>query len=206
MQDLVGFLSELHALKIDLFLRQQGLDTTTPAGKALFQMMGVFAEFERAMIAERVRAGLARARGEGKRRLPPHSKNESARLWRLVGGPVCASLPNGLELTPAQCSESAALSSTAGSASFSEAGPLRRGSRSSSSESLARRQPQNASRVNPDSLPFASLNYWPAPPSSTCSPASANPSPCGTARQATGRAASLASIAGPTASRASLLC
>src|SRR5438094_655639 len=40
---------------------------TTPAGKAMFQMMGVFAEFERAMIAERVRAGLARARGEGKR-------------------------------------------------------------------------------------------------------------------------------------------
>jgi DNA invertase Pin-like site-specific DNA recombinase len=62
LQDLVGFLSELHALKIDLFLRQQGLDTTTPAGKAMFQMMGV-----RAMIAERVRAGLARARGEGKR-------------------------------------------------------------------------------------------------------------------------------------------
>jgi len=66
LQDLVGFLSELHALK-DLFLRQQGLDTTTPAGKAMFQMMGVFAEFERAMIAERVRAGLARARSEGKR-------------------------------------------------------------------------------------------------------------------------------------------
>src|SRR5262249_9427346 len=61
LQDLVGFLSELHALKIDLFLRQQGLDTTTPAGKAMFQMMGVFAEFERAMIQERVRAGLARA-------------------------------------------------------------------------------------------------------------------------------------------------
>jgi Resolvase, N terminal domain len=57
LQDLVGFLSELHALKIDLFLRQQGLDTTTRAGKGLFQMMGVFAEFERAMIAERVRAG-----------------------------------------------------------------------------------------------------------------------------------------------------
>ena len=67
LQDLVGFLSELHALKIDLFLRRQGLDTTTPAGKALFQMMGVFAEFERAMIAERVRAGLARARAEGER-------------------------------------------------------------------------------------------------------------------------------------------
>src|SRR5467141_3316786 len=67
LQDLVAFLSELHALRIDLFLHQQGLDTTTPAGKALFQMLGVFSEFERAMIQERVRAGLARARSEGKR-------------------------------------------------------------------------------------------------------------------------------------------
>jgi DNA invertase Pin-like site-specific DNA recombinase len=65
LQDLIGFLSELHALHIDLFLHQQGLDTTTPSGKAMFQMMGVFAEFERAMIQERVRAGLARARAEG---------------------------------------------------------------------------------------------------------------------------------------------
>jgi DNA invertase Pin-like site-specific DNA recombinase len=66
LQDLVGFLSELHALRIDLFLHQQGLDTTTPAGKALFQMMGVFAEFERSIIQERIRAGLARAKSEGK--------------------------------------------------------------------------------------------------------------------------------------------
>jgi DNA invertase Pin-like site-specific DNA recombinase len=66
LQDLIGFLSELHALRIDLYLHQQGLDTTTPAGKAMFQMMGVFAEFERAMIQERVRAGLRRARAEGK--------------------------------------------------------------------------------------------------------------------------------------------
>src|SRR6202040_3291836 len=67
LQDLVGFLSELHALKIDLYLHQQGIDTTTPAGKAMFQMMGVFAEFERAMIVERVKAGLSRARSQGKR-------------------------------------------------------------------------------------------------------------------------------------------
>src|SRR3984893_3516857 len=67
LQDLVAFLSELHALRVDLFLHQQGLDTTTPGGKAMFQMMGVFAEFERSIIQERVRAGLARARSEGKR-------------------------------------------------------------------------------------------------------------------------------------------
>jgi DNA invertase Pin-like site-specific DNA recombinase len=67
LKDLVGFLSELHALKIDLFLHQQGLDTTTPAGKAMYGMMGVFAEFERSMIKERVRAGLARAKEAGKK-------------------------------------------------------------------------------------------------------------------------------------------
>lgn len=67
VQDLVSFLSDIHAMKIDLYLHQQGIDTTTPAGKAMFQMMGVFAEFERAMIQERVRAGLARAKAEGTR-------------------------------------------------------------------------------------------------------------------------------------------
>jgi DNA invertase Pin-like site-specific DNA recombinase len=65
LQDLVVFLSELRALKIELFLNQQGLDTTTPAGKAMFQMLGVFAEFERSIIQERVRAGMARAKERG---------------------------------------------------------------------------------------------------------------------------------------------
>jgi DNA invertase Pin-like site-specific DNA recombinase len=52
----------------------------TPAGKAMFQMLGVFAEFERSMIRERVRAGLVRAKGEGKRlgRPPIPSKLENA--------------------------------------------------------------------------------------------------------------------------------
>ena len=71
LQDLVAFLSELHALRIDLLLHQQGIDTTTPAGKAMFQMMGVFAEFERSMIQERVRAGLKRAVDEGKQLAGP---------------------------------------------------------------------------------------------------------------------------------------
>ena len=66
LQDLVAFLSELHALGIELYLHQQGLDTTTPAGKAMFQMLGVFAEFERAIIRERVLAGMARAKAKAK--------------------------------------------------------------------------------------------------------------------------------------------
>jgi DNA invertase Pin-like site-specific DNA recombinase len=67
LQELVAFLGEIHALNIDLFLRAQGIDTTTPSGRAMFQMLGVFAEFERSIIQERVRAGLARAKAAGTR-------------------------------------------------------------------------------------------------------------------------------------------
>lgn len=66
LQDLVNFLQDVHGYGVELFLHQQGVDTTTPSGKALFQMMGVFAEFERAMIQERVKAGLERAKAQGK--------------------------------------------------------------------------------------------------------------------------------------------
>jgi len=114
LQDLVGFLSELHALGIDLFLHQQGLDTTSPAGKAMFQMLGVFAEFERSIIKERVRAGLARAKGEGKRlgRPPyrPSSRAASVRRWPSRGGLVCARSRLSSALTHRPCRGSAALS------------------------------------------------------------------------------------------------
>jgi DNA invertase Pin-like site-specific DNA recombinase len=66
LRHLVDFLGEIHAKDVDLYLHQQGIDTTTPAGKAMFQMCGVFAEFERAMIQERVKAGLRRAKAQGK--------------------------------------------------------------------------------------------------------------------------------------------
>lgn len=88
LQDLIGFLAELHALRVDLILPQQGLNTTSPAGKAMFQMMGVFAEFERAMIQERVKAGLARARSQGKRLGRPriNRKTEQAISAAIAAG------------------------------------------------------------------------------------------------------------------------
>ena len=67
LQDLLAFLGEVQGAGVDLFLHQQSLDTSTPAGRAMFQMLGVFAEFERSMIVARVHAGLKRARKEGKR-------------------------------------------------------------------------------------------------------------------------------------------
>jgi DNA invertase Pin-like site-specific DNA recombinase len=66
LSHLVEFLDDIHAKGVDLYLHQQGIDTTTPTGKMMFQMCGVFAEFERAMMADRIKAGLSRARAEGK--------------------------------------------------------------------------------------------------------------------------------------------
>jgi DNA invertase Pin-like site-specific DNA recombinase len=75
LTDLLGILQGLQDKGVDLFLHQQGLDTSTTAGKAMFQMLGVFAEFERGIIRERVNAGLARARQNGtklgRRRVKP---------------------------------------------------------------------------------------------------------------------------------------
>ena len=79
LQNLVTFLEEIRALGVDLYLHQQGLNTTTPAGRAMFQMCGVFAEFERSMIRERINAGLERARANGKtlgRKTGPSTKRQ----------------------------------------------------------------------------------------------------------------------------------
>ena len=84
LQHLVDLLGNLHATGTDLYLHQQGINTTTPAGKALFQMCAVFAEFERSMIQERVRAGLQRAKASGKRLgRPPVAPAVVARVRQL---------------------------------------------------------------------------------------------------------------------------
>lgn len=65
--DLLGTIQALEACGVDLYLDQQSIDTTTPAGRLMFQITGAFAEFERSMIRQRVRAGLRRAKEAGKR-------------------------------------------------------------------------------------------------------------------------------------------
>jgi DNA invertase Pin-like site-specific DNA recombinase len=78
-----------------LFLHQQGSDTTTPAGKAMFQMMGVFAEFERSMIRERVNAGLRRAKAEGKTLGRRKLEDEKDTKRRAVAEALRANLREG---------------------------------------------------------------------------------------------------------------
>lgn len=66
LRDLVNFLTDLEAVECGLYLDQQGLDSSTAAGRAMFGMLSIFAEFERSLIVERVHAGLDRAKAQGK--------------------------------------------------------------------------------------------------------------------------------------------
>src|SRR6266446_2895617 len=65
LSDLLGTIQHLEAVGVDLFLDQQNIDTTTPAGKLMFQICGAFAEFERAMIKQRIKIGVKRAIAKG---------------------------------------------------------------------------------------------------------------------------------------------
>jgi DNA invertase Pin-like site-specific DNA recombinase len=67
LPDLLALLGEFQAKGVGLYLHLQGIDTTTPAGRTMFSVLGIFAEFERAILIDRVKAGLARARAAGKR-------------------------------------------------------------------------------------------------------------------------------------------
>lgn len=86
LQDLVGFMNELRAVGCDLYLHKQALDTSTPAGRMMFQMCGVFAEFEREMIRDRVNSGLARAKANGTKLGRPKAGAETVELIKLCLG------------------------------------------------------------------------------------------------------------------------
>jgi DNA invertase Pin-like site-specific DNA recombinase len=81
LQHLVGFLSEINERNVDLYLHVQGLDTSTPSGRAMFAMLGVFAEFERSMLRDRIMAGLARStKKSGRPSLDAHTEHRARKL------------------------------------------------------------------------------------------------------------------------------
>jgi DNA invertase Pin-like site-specific DNA recombinase len=86
--DLLNTLGELEATGTAPVLHQQAINTTTPAGRMFFQVAGAFAEFERAMIRSRIRAGLDRAKSRGVRLGRPKvsPKVEAAIRARLAIG------------------------------------------------------------------------------------------------------------------------
>jgi DNA invertase Pin-like site-specific DNA recombinase len=96
LADLIDTLRVLEAANVDLYLDQQAIDTTTPAGRMFFHVTGAFAEFERDMIRSRVNAGLTRARARGVRLTGPaqdqregrarHQDTSGGRDWHLEDG------------------------------------------------------------------------------------------------------------------------
>jgi len=121
LQDLVGTLAEIQAKGCQLYLHKQGIDTQTPAGRALFQMLGVFSEFEREIIRERIHTGLARARAGGKRlgrrrNDDQHLRDEVARMRTQGSGilKIAKSLGVGTSLVQRLVREASSASTRAG--------------------------------------------------------------------------------------------
>lgn len=90
LPDLVAFLNDIQSKSVDLYLHQQGLDTSTPSGRMMFQMLGVFAEFERAMIRERIMAGLRRTTKKSGRKPMPDDRVEAIRKSLMDGQSIRA--------------------------------------------------------------------------------------------------------------------
>jgi len=85
LKHLIDSLEEFRALGIDFVSYTEGIDTTTPSGQLLFHVVGAVAQFERDLIAERVRAGIAHARSIGKRIGRPRAAIDVAAVTRLRG-------------------------------------------------------------------------------------------------------------------------
>ena len=90
LSDLLDTIRHLEACGVDLYLDQQAIDTTTPMGKHVFQLTGAFAEFERTMIRQRIKAGLNVAAqavelGDGNRATTAASlRKRGGKLWSAV--------------------------------------------------------------------------------------------------------------------------
>jgi DNA invertase Pin-like site-specific DNA recombinase len=115
LSDLIDLLGELRSRDVDLFLHQQALDTSTPSGRMLFGMLGVFSEFERAMIRDRVMAGLDRARSSGKRLGRPRTTSFQVQRIRLAldEGRGVGETARLLKVSAAKVSEVRRMSATA---------------------------------------------------------------------------------------------
>jgi DNA invertase Pin-like site-specific DNA recombinase len=83
LKHLIDSLEDFAALGIDFVSYTEGVDTTTPSGRLLFHMVGAVAQFERDLIAERVRAGIAHARTVGRRIGRPRAQIDTEQVRTL---------------------------------------------------------------------------------------------------------------------------
>jgi len=104
LRDLLALLEDMRAKNVDLFLEKQGLDTSTPSGRLIFQVVGAFSEFEREMIRERVVAGMSRARANGKHvgrpPLDPELREKIRRALQERGRPGVRAIAKKFQVSP----------------------------------------------------------------------------------------------------------
>ncbi len=100
LQHLVNGLNDLKDVGVGLYLHKQGIDTSTPSGRAMFGMLSVFAEFERDLIRERVRAGMKVAKAEQAAGMERLHKN--GRVKKPIGRPVGADMERMVLELPAK--------------------------------------------------------------------------------------------------------
>lgn len=79
LPDLISFLGDIQSKGVDLYVQTQGLDTSTPSGAMMFQMLSVFSSYERAMIRERILSGLRRTTKKSGRKPMPADRLEAIR-------------------------------------------------------------------------------------------------------------------------------
>src|SRR5712692_570772 len=83
LRHLVNALAELEALGLTFISLRDNLDLSTPSGRLMFQIIGAMAEFERALIQERVKAGLRNAKAKGRRLGRPRADVDEAEVLAL---------------------------------------------------------------------------------------------------------------------------
>ena len=79
LKHLVEFMEDIQSKDVGLYLHDNGLDSTTSSGRAMFGMLSVFSSFERELISERVKSGLQRAKAQGKKLGRPSNMNSGLR-------------------------------------------------------------------------------------------------------------------------------
>lgn len=79
IQHLVGFMNDIQAMDVDLYVHQQAIDTTTPSGRMIFSIFSAPGEYERELIRERIMAGQKRARAQGVKIGRPTKRNDAVR-------------------------------------------------------------------------------------------------------------------------------
>jgi DNA invertase Pin-like site-specific DNA recombinase len=85
LPDLINFLGDIQAKGVDLYLHAQGLDTSTPSGAMMFQMLSVFSTYEKTILRDRILSGLRRTTKKSGRRPMPEDRAQAIRRSLLDG-------------------------------------------------------------------------------------------------------------------------